>query len=115
MLAFLVRCARVSVLFLNTFVTTVSQTAGRFEKWRTTFLEQGKVVHFAVAEVAGQHSLIVGAHNHLCFARVPLLFAAEVTPLFFWGRSTGVSVASTTITCHSISGALNAFLPAKAN
>ncbi len=101
-------------MLLHSFITAVAQTAGRLQKRQPALLEQSQIVCFARSKGRRQQAFVAFPDNHLRFARVPLLFAAVVTPLFFWGLSTGVSVASTTITCHSNSGSPNAFLPGKA-
>ena len=107
MLAFLVRCLGVFVqsfvVFVQSFVAAVRQAAGRLQQGQSALFKQGEVVGFARAKSRRHQRFIAFSHDDLRFARVPFLFTAIVPPLFFWGRSMGVSVASTTITCHSMS------------
>lgn len=51
----------------------------------------------------GQNLLSYDVDDDLAFERVALLFPAVVAPLFFLGRSIGVSVASTKTTVQSVS------------
>src|SRR5215203_1672609 len=51
--------------------------------------------------------------DHLAFQGVPLLLAAVVGSLLFFGRSTGVSATSTTMNSISWSANCNFFLPGR--
>lgn len=96
--ALFVRCARVLVVFINALVATVGQTTGGFKQRQTALFEESKVVGFAQTKSRAKQTLVLGSHNQLRFARVALFLAAVATALFFWGRSMGVSVASTITT-----------------
>ena len=51
--------------------------------------------------------------NELSFLGVSSLLATVVAALFFCGRSTGLSVASTTITSNSVPRSRSFFLPGR--
>lgn len=53
-------------------------------------------------------------HHHLGLYGVPLLLVRVVSPLFFWGRCTGVSVASIRMTSIAGDSLVNAFFPGRA-
>ncbi len=72
MLAFLVRCARVIMLFLNPLITAVAQTFSFLLKGQATALEQSKIMHPARAKSGGHNTLIGLLHYHLRFVRVAL-------------------------------------------
>ena len=79
------------------------------------FLVQAKIMLAAFGETGADNLPRWLGHHHLGFYRVPLFLARVVPFLFFLGRWTGVSVASTRITSILFELAANAFLPGNAN
>ena len=54
--------------------------------------------------MSGRENLLAyDVDDNLAFQGVALFLATVVTPLFFWGRSIGLSVASTKTTVQSVS------------
>ena len=78
-------------------------------------LVQTEVVCSTAGKARTEHFSGQRVDYHLSFYRVPLLFARVVPALFFWGRCTGVSVASIKTTSISCDSARNTFLPGRAN
>ena len=78
-----------------------------------TLLEQLKIVLLPVAEIRGQDEFCVQVGYQLRFLGVPLLFAAIMPFLSFFGRSIGCSVASTSTISKIVLLGCNAFLPGK--
>lgn len=114
MLAFLMGCARVGMHLLDAFVAAVSQTDCGGEQRQARRFEEGKVMGFSFRKGGAKQPLIALSYDDLGFLGVALLFAAVGTLLFFWGRSVGTSVASTTTTSMESSLWRNAFLPGRA-
>src|SRR5262245_4898496 len=101
------------VPFLQALITTVSQTLGGFGEAHATTFEELEIV-FAPASVCRTNHLLARTVNHeLRFERMSALLPAETAPLLFFGRSTGVSLTSTTTTSNWQSLSRSFFLPGK--
>src|SRR5215204_537048 len=74
-------------------------------------LVEREVVSRAAAVRGTEHVPGRAVDDDLALQRVPLLLAAVVRPLLFFGRSTGVSATSTTMNSISWSAGCNTFLP----
>lgn len=70
---------------------------------RVLLLEQSKVMLGAVGVRGGKNLLTYDVDDDLAFEGVVLFLPTVVTPLFFLGRSIGVSVVSTKTTVHGVS------------
>ena len=79
----------------------------------TGFFEQPEIVLFPIAEAQADDFHCFLINDKLGFQCMPFLFSGIVSPLFFWGRSIGVSVASIRIISYSASLFSNSFLPGK--
>ena len=61
-------------------------------------LEQAEIIYFPLAELGRDNLTIRLVDNHLRFESVSLFLTTVVSSLFFFGRSIGLSVTSTTTT-----------------
>jgi hypothetical protein len=76
-----------------------------------TPLEQFEIVLASLAYCDTDDLARLVCDDDLRCMGVPLLLPAGVLPLFFWGRSRGLSATSTTITLIGVLPARNFFLP----
>jgi hypothetical protein len=110
-LRLLLRRARVLVLFLQALIAGIAQQMNACSNLAARLFEDGKVMRLA-RSVSGTNDFARPAvDDHLRLDGVPLTLARIVPPLFFFGRSIGVSVASTTTTSIRLSLPRNCFLP----
>lgn len=93
----------VGMQFGDPQIATVCQTANVTGQGRTTLFEQLEVVLAADGKVGRENGAGRLVDNHLGFLGVPLLFAAVVLALLFFGRSIGCSVASISTTSIGVS------------
>ena len=113
MLAFLMWDLTVMMEFVHALVAGIGQQFNRWSQCQTAVLEQSKVMSFAYT---GRHTqnLLRGLVNHdLSLLGMAFLLTGIAATLFFWGRSTLCSLASTTITVKSNEPSCNAFLPGR--
>ena len=82
-LAFLVRCATVAMMFVDALVATITGAASFLLQRQPTCLKQGEIVRFALAKGGCQQTARAGLHYELSLAGVALLLAAVVLFLFF--------------------------------
>jgi hypothetical protein len=97
----------------QSLIASIGYNANRSRYSGTALFEQLKVMVTAVTEVRGQDLLGIQVGHQLRFLGVPLLFAAVMPFLPFFGRSIGCSVASTSTILKIVSLGCNAFLPGK--
>jgi hypothetical protein len=81
-------------------IAAVAQTLGRLVEPNPAALEEPEVMLPSTPVRRADHSPGLAIDHELRLERVPLLLAAVAAPLFFWGRSIGVSLASTTTTSN---------------
>jgi hypothetical protein len=93
--AFLGWCLAIRVQAGQALIACIGQNTNLFRHDEAVLFEQLKVMLASKAEVRSQDLFGVQVCNQLCFLGVPLLFAAVVPFLCFFGRSIGCSVAST--------------------
>lgn len=104
-------CARILMLFVQTLIAAIAQQMNACGNLTTCLFEDRKVMRLA-RPVGGTNDFArPEVDDHLRLDGVPLLLARIVPPLLFFGRSTGVSVASTTITSSWLSLSRSRFLP----
>ena len=112
---FLERGLAVLMQFCQALVASISQDPNVLGKVEFIVLEQLEVMLAALAK-GSRHDFsgfLVG--DQLRFLRVSPLFATIVLFLAFFGRSTGCSLASTSITSKTVSLGWSAFLPGRRN
>jgi hypothetical protein len=73
--------------------------------------QQLEIVPPSLGSGGAEDASAFGVRDNLLLQRVALFLARVETPLFFFGRSMGVSVASTSTTLYSTSLVRSAFLP----
>ena len=112
-LGFFLRQRGVGVGMLCALISGVKHGLRLFFHAHARVLQQLEVVTFALGGVDAQNAPCGALHNHLRLQRVAFLFARVEVFLFFFGRSHGVSVASTSTTSKDVLAASNAFLPGK--
>src|SRR5262245_43002705 len=88
------------VRLLQALIPAVAQTLGRFVEPDLAALEEPEIMLPSATLRRADHLQGLPVDHELRLERVPLLLAAVAAPLFFWGRSIGISLASTT-TCPS--------------
>ena len=113
MLAFLMRCVAVGVQFIYALIAGISQKFYVRRNGQATAFEQREIMRFASAGRHAQNPLFVVVNHDLSFLGMALFLAGVAVALFFWGRSTRCSLASTTITVRSNEPSCNAFLPGR--
>lgn len=84
-------------------IAAVSQAGHPGDKGGPALLEQCEVVHLARREGGRNDPAGSLVGDYLRLQSVALLLAAIATPLFFFGRSQGHSVASTRTTSKAVS------------
>jgi hypothetical protein len=115
MLALLLRQTAVAVALRQAQIPAVRQALGLWQERQTGPQEQLEVVRPARAEARHEDALCLRVGDDLRFLGVALLLTAVTLSLFFFGRSTGHSVASTTTTSKAMSVLVSAFLPGRVN
>ena len=112
-LAFFVWCPAVGVEFVHALIAGIAQEFDDGRHSETATFEQSKVMGSSRTGMDTENRLAVVVDHDLCFLGVAFLFAGVEPALFFWGRSMGCSLASTTITVRSKEPLCNAFLPGR--
>ena len=82
-LAFLVRCATVAMMLVDSLVAAVAGAAGLCLQRQAARLEECKIVRFAGTKRGGQQTAACCVDYELGFAGVALFLAAVVLLLFF--------------------------------
>lgn len=108
---------RLAVLmkFRQSLIASVCQNAEMFRKLTGILFEQLEVVFASMTKGGGYDLSTLSVCNHLRFLGMTLLFATVVPFLAFFGRSTGCSLTSTSITSNRVSLLCSAFLPGRRN
>lgn len=83
---------------MNTLVASISLAFCSWLKSNFGFFEKTKIVSSPVGNVRADDLVSFLVYDNLAFNGVAFLFAGVVTFLSFFGRSIGVSVASTNTT-----------------
>ena len=87
------------MLVLKALIARIEERLGRGQKAYLGTSKQLASMLAALRDGVGSDDFLRNlVHHHLGFQRVPLFLAGIAAPLFFLGRSTGVSVASTSTT-----------------
>src|SRR5438067_6683320 len=107
----LLRRLRVPMLLAQTLIAGVAQQTNAGGDFTTRLFEEGEVMRSARPVCRTNDGTRPAVDDHLRLDGVPLLLARIVPPLFFFGRSIGVSVASTTMTSIWLSLSRRCFLP----
>jgi len=105
------RCLRQFVFFVQTLITRIAKQTNVICNLKARFFEHGKIVRPAACLPCANNFARFLVNNKLSFYRVPLLFPGIVAALFFFGRSIGDSVTSTTINSKAFSLWRKTFLP----
>lgn len=100
-----------AVPFLEPLIAAVCETFDRFGKRDPASLEQLEIVLSALANSDTDNLAGSLGDDDLRLVGVAFLLPAVVAPLFFGGRSTGLSAASTTTTSNGVSSAHKRLLP----
>jgi len=100
---FLEGCLAVFVKFHQSLIASIRQNAKMLRKFTGIIFEQLKVMFASVAKSGSYDLSTFSIGNYLCFLSVTLLFAAVMPFLAFFGRSTGCSLTSTSITSNTMS------------
>ncbi len=79
----------------ESLVARIGEIAGRGQTSHTAAFEKLKVVSTASGKGGSQDLLGIQVDHELRFLGMPLLFAAVILALLFFGRSMGCSVTST--------------------
>lgn len=95
----------------QTLITRIAKQPNVISNRKSAFFEHGKIVRFADCLPGANNLARLLFNDNLRFYRVPLFLATVVSALFFFGRSIGVSVTSTTINSKVFSLARKTFLP----
>lgn len=99
--------------FLNALIALVCQTLYLWSESDLTVFEQAKVMN-PTSGMCGTDDFVTQlVDNHLRFQSVPFLFSTIEALLFFFGRSIGLSVTSTTTTLISDSDPCSCFFPGR--
>lgn len=102
---------RVFVFSLQTLITGIREQTNVFGNRKVRLFEQRKVVRFA-RRLSGTNNFSPRLFDdNLCFYRGSLLLARIIPALFFFGRSIGVSPASTIINSNVFPLFCRTFLP----
>ena len=112
---FLERRLAIFMKFCQSLVACIRQNSNVLCNVEFLVFEKLEVMFAALAKGGGYNfsRLLVG--NQLRFLGVTLLFATVVPFLAFFGRSTGCSLTSTSITSKIVSLGWSAFLPGRRN
>ncbi len=110
---FLMRGLTVGVEFIHALIACIAQEFDGGSQGQTAILEQGKIVSFACTGLDTENLLTPLVNHDLSFLGMAFLLAGVEPTLFFWGRSTRCSLASTTITVRSKEPLCKAFLPGR--
>jgi len=100
---------------LQSLIAAINQDFGFRVKPNFRFLEKPKVVPSSFIMGNTQNATRRFLDNKLGFQRVSLLLSRIIAPLSFFGRSMGVSVASSRITSNCRSLATTALRPGSPN
>ncbi|MDR3576863.1 MAG: hypothetical protein P4L50_23605 [Anaerolineaceae bacterium] len=114
-LGFLGRDLAVGMQLTQPQITAIRQAANMLGEETSAFFEQFKIMLASFGKSRRNNRLCLLVYNQLRFLGVPLLFAAVVLSLLFFGRSMGCSVASISTTSITLSLACSAFLPGRRN
>jgi hypothetical protein len=114
-LALLLGQATVTVALRQAQIPAVRQALGLRQERQAGLLEQLEIVRPAHTEARHEDAFRLWVGDDLRFLGVALLLATVTLALFFFGRSTGHSVASTTTTSKAMSLLVSAFLPGRVN
>jgi hypothetical protein len=112
---FLERRLAVSMKFCQSLITSIRQNAKIFRKFTSLVFEQLEVVFASMTKRSGYDLSAFSVCKYLRFLGMTLLFATVVPFLAFFGRSTGCSLTSTSITSNTVSLVCRAFLPGSRN
>lgn len=112
---FLEGCLAVFMKFRQSLIASICQNAQMFRELTGIVFEHLEVVFAAMTKGGGYDLGTFSISHHLRFLGVPLLFAAVMPFLAFFGRSTGCSLTSTSTTSNTMSLAWSAFLPGRRN
>lgn len=128
LLAGLCWCPAVRMQLLQSLITAVAQDFSVCGHMHFAALVQRKIVTFAIRKAGAHHFGALLVHDNLALQRMPLFLPRVIMPLliiampnsfamlyFFFGRSIGVSDASTKITSYSASDFNSALRPGKLN
>jgi len=112
---FLERCLTILMKFGQSLIASICQNTQMVREFTGIIFEQLKVMFTSITK-GGRYDLgTFSIRYHLRFLGVTLLFAAVVSFLAFFGRSTGCSLTSTSTTSNTVSLAWSVFLPGKRN
>jgi hypothetical protein len=99
--------------FLQPLLPPVPQTLDRGSNPDFAPLEECEAMFAALADGCTNDLPTAEVYKELRFLDIALLFPTVVPPLFFCGRSSGLSVASMTMTSTCVPSSRNFFLPGK--
>ena len=114
-LGFLERRLTVLMQVRQSLVARISQNAKVIGEVTAILFEQLKIVFAAITKGRGNNFGAFAVSNYLRFLGVALLFAAVMSFLAFFGRSTGCSLTSTSSSSKTVSLAWSALLPGRRN
>jgi hypothetical protein len=100
---FLERRLVIFMKFCQPLISGICQDAKVFSKLTTVVFEQLKIVFVSITESGGNDLSALAVGNYLRFLGGALLFATIMPFLTFFGRSTGCSLTSTSITSNTVS------------
>jgi len=111
LLRLLLRQIAVAAQLSHALAPAVQQQLGAGQKARERPLEKAEIVRHSRGEGKADYQPVGFPRHDLRFHGAPLLLARIAPALFFFGRSIGVSVASTRITSQSMPSFSRAFFP----
>ena len=110
---FLVWGLAVRMEFIHALIACVCEQFDTRGQRQASVLEKSKFVSFAETDGDAQNLLLQVVNHDLSFLGMAFFLAGVALALFFWGRSTRCSLASTTITVRPKEPSCKAFLPGK--
>ena len=101
----------IGMQFVDTQITCICLTEDILSHARIVIFEQTEIVGASITKCSCNDFQSAQIDHYLCFLCVSLFLSTVVSTLFFFGRSIGCSVASTTTISMTVSLGCSAFLP----